>query len=92
MKQLYLHKQPRKFLEKIQNSDKKLGLQISDEIDFLLENPLNSSVKKLSGYKGIYRARVGRHRIVYKFDEKVLYVLLIESRDRVYEKLGVAIN
>ena len=92
MKQLYLHKQPRKFLENLQHSDKKLGLQISNEIDFLLENPINSSIKKLSGHKGVYRSRVGKHRIIYRFDEKILYILLIESRDRVYEKLGIVIN
>lgn len=85
MKHVYFSKKSEKFLEDLQKSDKKVGLKIIEEIDILQSNPLNNSVKKLVGFKDTYRIRVGRYRVIYKFDDKALYILLIAKRDEVYD-------
>ena len=41
----------------------------------------------LTGYKGIYRTRVGDLRIVYKRTASVLYIILIGHRKDIYERL-----
>jgi mRNA interferase RelE/StbE len=85
MKKLDFYKQPIKFLEKFQISDKKTCLSVLDKIDELRINPLSNSSKKLAGHKDFYRIRVGKYRIIYRFDDKILSILLIAKRDEVYD-------
>jgi mRNA interferase RelE/StbE len=87
MKQLNLHKQPRKFLEKIQQADKSACFKIVNKIEELLINPIPASHKKLSGHKDLHRIRIDKYRIIYCFDEKILTILCIAKRDDVYEML-----
>jgi mRNA interferase RelE/StbE len=43
--------------------------------------------KRLSGYKNIYRVRVGDYRIVYKKTSNLIYIILIRDRKDVYRVL-----
>jgi len=47
----------------------------------------NGDTKKLKGYKGLYRLRVGDYRIIYtiKPDESLIAVLKIGNRRDVYK-------
>lgn len=45
------------------------------------------SEEKLSGYKDIYRIRVGDYRIVYRKTAAQLYIILIRHRRDVYRLL-----
>lgn len=85
MKQLDLYKQPQRFLEKFQHSDKKICLKIIEKIDELRSDSLPISCKKLVGHKNLYRIRVDKYRIVYRFDDEVLSILYVAKRDEVYD-------
>ncbi|MBW8351745.1 type II toxin-antitoxin system RelE/ParE family toxin [Bacillus sp. IITD106] len=59
-------------------------------VSSLAENPYTqSNVIKLSGYENLYRARIGRYRILYKIldDKLIVYVSDIESRGQVYKNI-----
>jgi len=53
----------------------------------LSEQKLNLGSEKLSGYKDIFRVRVGNYRIVYRIRGDVNYVVLIAHRKEVYDLL-----
>ncbi|MEN8219696.1 MAG: type II toxin-antitoxin system RelE/ParE family toxin [Pseudomonadota bacterium] len=63
--------------------------QIFTAIMELLKNPSPHDSSQLKGYPGLYRKDVGEYRIIYKFDDDIVYVLLIGKRndDEVYKKL-----
>lgn len=87
MRKLDIYKQAKEELESLQKSDKKLLSQIIVEIENLEQNPLPPNSKKLAGYKNLYRIRVRKYRIIYKFDEKILSILLIDGRGNIYKNL-----
>lgn len=70
----------KKFIKK-NKSNSALLKKIANVIEDLLLNPLPVTSKKLVGYS-FYRVRVGDYRIVYKYDEKFLYVTIIDKRDK----------
>jgi len=67
--------------------DKNFLYKIHNAIISLKHNPHTG--KKLKGYDSLYRIRVGKFRIVYKIDEKekIVYVVLIDKRSRVYKRV-----
>ncbi|MBM3579540.1 MAG: hypothetical protein FJX34_02055 [Alphaproteobacteria bacterium] len=80
MRELELYKQPASFLDKLTKSDKTSLVQIINTIEGLQKNPPTSSSKKLVGFKGFYRARCGKYRIIYKLNETTLHVLLAHTK------------
>mgnify|MGYP001580182985 CR=1 FL=1 len=82
-----------KFTGKERESVKNLLLKISNTHSF---NPtlkveacgVGLDIKKLKGRDDIYRARKGKIRIIYRVDDKQIYVLAIEKRsDNTYRDL-----
>ncbi|MBA2369011.1 MAG: type II toxin-antitoxin system RelE/ParE family toxin [Candidatus Protochlamydia sp.] len=58
--------------------------KIRERIRFLVINPHPGSIK-LSGYESSYLTRVGKYRITYKYDEKVLIsVVNLDHRKNIY--------
>ncbi len=56
----------------------------------LLSNtPLPKGVKKIKGESNLFRIRVGKYRIIYKvyFNEKIIRIILIDKRSRVYKRM-----
>ncbi len=45
----------------------------------------NRNIKKLSGYRDIFRIRVGDYRIVYKKSPSQIYIILIGHRKDIYK-------
>lgn len=60
-------------------------IAISRKIRGLSESLGNE--EKLSGYKAVYRVRVGNFRIVYRKLKDEIYIILIRQRKDVYEML-----
>lgn len=87
MKQLDLYKSPKKFLESLSLSDKKICTALVEKIEELLINPIPNTSKKLVGQKNLYRVRVEKYRIIYSFDEEILSIIHIAKRDEVYNFL-----
>lgn len=48
----------------------------------LTNNPRPNGCKKLSGYEDIYRIRVGIYRIIYRIEDKILYIEIIKIGHR----------
>ena len=51
-------------------------------VDSLKENPVPSGIKKMKGYDGIYRKRLGEYRVVWEFIENRLVVLVLKVGPR----------
>jgi mRNA-degrading endonuclease RelE of RelBE toxin-antitoxin system len=64
------------------------ALEIETDIFISTDNDLNTA-KLNKGYPDLYRKDVGEYRIIYKFDDETVYVLLIGKRndDDVYKRL-----
>lgn len=50
----------------------------------------HDAVKKLRDATGLYRVRAGDYRAVCTLDKPTWYVLCIDERERVYDRLDVA--
>lgn len=63
--------------------------RIVEKLENLGTDPRPSGVKKLSAGEGLFRIRVGDYRIVYRIDDQVLQVLVVQIGDRkwIYQKL-----
>ena len=55
---------------------------ISEHLLSLENNPFQNGVKKLQGFKNLYRLRVGIYRIVYEVVKKELIVKIIKIAHR----------
>jgi mRNA interferase RelE/StbE len=64
--------------------------QVMGKILNLLSDPNPADSSTLKGYENLYRTDIGEHRVVYRFDDKVVSVLVVDKRndDEVYKKLG----
>lgn len=51
-------------------------------LDALLQNPRPSGVRKLKGFMGLYRLRLGPYRLIYKIDDRRNQVLVTRIRHR----------
>lgn len=71
-----------KELKKITKIDQ---IAISRKIRIIKEDPVNLNEEKLSGYKNIYRVRVGEYRIVYRRTINEIYIVLIGHRKDIYQ-------
>jgi mRNA interferase RelE/StbE len=67
--------------------DDSVFTRIDRKILALAENPRPSGCKKLRGYKGQWRVRVGDWRIVYFIDDdaKLVTITRVAHRREVYE-------
>ena len=75
-----------KQLKKISN---KIAKKIMMKIEDLSNNPRPHDVKKLKG-KNLYRIRQGQYRIVYKIEDNVLLILIVDiaHRKEIYRNLS----
>ncbi len=87
MRFLEIYKQPQRFLNTIVDKNYLLAEKIIESLEALTIDPLPHSSKKLVGYKDLYRVRVEKYRVVYRFDNKAIHVLLIKKRDEVYAEI-----
>ena len=71
-----------KLLSKIPKKDRDSILKVLSALYLNKANHLD--IKKLKGFKNVFRVRVGRYRIIYtKDNEQVLEVLAITKRDEI---------
>lgn len=68
-------------LKKITKIDQ---IAIARKIRLIKESPVILNEEKLSGYKNIYRVRIGEYRIVYRRTVKEIYIVLIGHRKDIY--------
>jgi mRNA interferase RelE/StbE len=63
-------------------------IAIARKIRSLVSVPI-SGEEKLSGFKNIFRVRVGNYRIVYRRTLNDIFIILVRHRKDVYKKLGL---
>lgn len=72
-----------KQLKKIPKTDQ---IAIARKIRLLSKSQVINE-ENLSGFKNVYRARIGNYRIVYKKTVKLIYIVLIAHRKDIYQLL-----
>ena len=74
----------------IRRLDRGAQRQVVTKLERLADNPRPPGSKKLEGTDGLYRVRVGDHRIVYRIEDQVLLVLVVRvaHRSDVYRRLS----
>lgn len=84
MYQVVVSKVAEKQLDKIPNNYYKLIVKRLQELKY---DPRPSGCKKLIGYDGIYRVRVGNYRIIYTIEDNILVVEIIKigTRQSIYD-------
>jgi mRNA interferase RelE/StbE len=88
MLEINYSKEAVKFLKKLNKSDKKLAKQIVSKIVELQANTKIASSIELINYSPFRRIRVGKYRIIYKYDEQYVYIVVINKREIVYKNLN----
>ena len=79
--------QAAKFIKKIDSISRK---RILNQIESLMENPVVHDTKRVEGTKEkLFRVRVGDFRILYEVDysSKIMGIIRIDKRERVYEEV-----
>ena len=73
-----------KFEDEFLSLDKSIQLRIDSAVDKLLDTPeLGKPLKnELAGFR---TKRVGSYRVIYKFDEKYVYLYACKKRKEVYK-------
>lgn len=61
-------------------------IAVTKKIREIAEEQDNLQVKKLKGYSDIYRARVGRYRIVYQLRGSAAEIIAVQHRRDIYRE------
>lgn len=74
------------FSSQARQSLRKLPLNIQkkmrEKISLLSFNPRPSGIKAIKGKKGLFRLRVGDYRVIYKIENQLLIITIIEVGHR----------
>jgi mRNA interferase RelE/StbE len=52
----------------------------------LSREPPEGDIKPLSGQKGYFRLRVGKYRVLFRYEDNTIFVTNIDPRGQVYKK------
>jgi len=77
-----LSPQAEKQLRKIGKVDQ---IAIAKKIREIGEARVGSGAEKITGFKSVFRFRIGDYRLVYKQTKKMMYVVIIGHRRDVYK-------
>lgn len=92
MRQLDFTKSAERSLRKLAESDQRVAKQVKIKLLALLQKPQPQESLKMVGNPEYLRVRVGKYRIIYRFDETMLYIVLIAKREIVYEEFARLMN
>jgi len=88
MRQINFTKSSEKSLRKLAQSDSRIAKAIKAKLLSLLNDPQPPGSIKIAGHPEYLRIRSGKYRIIYRFDDNWLYVVLIEKREIVYDEFS----
>lgn len=88
MRQIDFTKSAERSLRKLAESDQRIAKQIKVKLLGLLQEPKPQESLKMVGNPDYLRVRVGKYRIIYRYDDTMLYVVLIAKREIVYEEFA----
>ena len=72
---------------------REIRVKIAEILDILENEPIpveKYDVKKMKGLPNTYRIRIGGYRMVYKVDfkDKLIVIVKIDTREKVYKKIN----
>ncbi len=70
--------------KQLRKVDQITKVAVGKKIREMGDGQANLQIKKLGGYKDVYRVRVGSYRIVYKMMKGGMRILAIQHRKDVY--------
>ena len=76
MYQIIIKKRAKKFIDKLPMNERKRVVLAIEQL------PNGEDIKKLQGYDGLLRLRVGDYRIIYTVDNGKIIVYVIDSGNR----------
>lgn len=76
-----------KKLKAMKKTDAKHLNLILSKIEDLRINPFLYDTKKLASYNQLYRVKVSNYRIIYKIENSILVIVMIDIRAKIYEAL-----
>lgn len=81
---LTYHRDAVKFISK---QEKAVQERIVQGLSSLLNDPPTGDIKRMKGYIGLYRLRIGTLRVLFEINhpEKIVYIRAIDSRGGVYK-------
>jgi mRNA interferase RelE/StbE len=65
----------------IRDLEPKQFKQVMNKVLSLLENPSPADSILLKGHTDLYRTDIGEHRIVYRFDDKNVWLYVVAKRN-----------
>ena len=82
MYKILLKKRATKFIDKLPMNEKRRVVAAIERL------PQGEDIKRLKGYDGLMRLRVGEYRIIYTVDngELVVYVIDAGNRGQIYNR------
>lgn len=88
MRQIDFTKSAEKSLRRLAQSDQRIAKTIKAKLLELLQEPRPLDSLKIVGYPEYLRIRTGKYRIIYRYDDERLYVVLIAKREIVYAEFS----
>jgi mRNA interferase RelE/StbE len=88
MRQLDFTKSAERSLRKLAASDQRVAKTIKIKLLALMHDPQPPDALKMVGNPEYLRIRVGKYRIIYRYDDDKLYVVLIAKREIVYDEFA----
>ncbi|VVB94442.1 ParE toxin of type II toxin-antitoxin system, parDE [uncultured archaeon] len=73
----------RKTFDALNKLDRPKKEEIIKVFDKILKDPFSFKPLKYE-LKGYYRARVGKYRVIFRIDNDIVYIEVIEHRKKVY--------
>lgn len=82
MYRIVLKKRAKKFMDRLPMPEKRRLVAAIERL------PQGEDIKRLKGYDGLFRLRVGDYRIIYTVDngELVVYVIDVGNRGQIYNR------
>ena len=82
MYKILLKKRAKKFIDRLPLNEKRRVVAAIERL------PQGEDIKRLKGYEGLMRLRVGEYRIIYTVDngELVVYVIDAGNRGQIYNR------
>jgi mRNA-degrading endonuclease RelE of RelBE toxin-antitoxin system len=78
-----LHPIPEKYLDRLNEPDKS---RLETALAGLEKEPPKGNIRPVSGQPGIFRARIGDFRILFRVTNNTIYITHIDPRGQVYNK------
>lgn len=76
MYRIIIKKKAKKFIDKLPINERKRIVYAIEQL------PNGEDIKKLKGYDGLLRLRVGEYRIIYSVDNGKLIVYIVDAGNR----------